>query len=413
MAIRREISVGTMTSFDPGSAVPPSHSPDELIAFEQGLGANNCRPFPLVIARGRGSWVQDLKGNRYLDMLSSFSALNQGHRHPKIMAALKAQADRITLTSRAFHNDQLGPFLAKLTTVTGFQMALPMNTGAEAVDTALKAVRKWAHKHKSIPLAETEVIIAKGSSHARMTTTGWPAEQTASGFVSIPFGDLSALEKAIGDKTAAFLVEPIQVENGVILPPPEYFQGVRELCSQHDILLCMDEIQTGLGRTGRLFAFEHYGMRPDCVTVGKALGGGVFPVSAFLASRDIMAVFEPGEHRSTFAGNPLGSAVASASLDVVVDDGLVERSDELGSWFMEQLRDLNSPHVTEVRGSGLLMGVEIKVESGPACRFCEALVEKGILCNDTHPQVIRLAPPLTIDRDDLEWALVHLQEVLQ
>jgi len=417
-----EIAAGMMTSFDPGAGAPPSHTPEDLIAIERAHGANNYHPLPLVIARARGSWVQDLEGNRYLDMLSSYSALNQGHRHPKIMAALKAQADRITLTSRAFHNDQLGPFLAKLSDVTGFEMALPMNTGAEAVETALKAVRKWAYKCKGVPLGEAEVITAQGNFHGRTTTiVGFSSDDQyqsgfgpfTPGFVSVPFGDVEALEAAITEKTAAFLVEPIQAEGGIIMPPPDYFERVRRLCSERNVLLCLDEIQTGLGRTGRMFAHERYGIRPDCLTVGKALGGGVFPVSAFLASREVMEVFEPGDHGSTFGGNPLGAAVASASLDVVVDEGLAERAEELGTWLMEQLRELDSPHVVEVRGAGLLIGLQVRPDSGPARSFCEALLERGVLCKETHKQVIRLAPPLTIEKDDLEWALVRLREVLQ
>ena len=413
MTIRRELSAGTMTSFDPGSTAPPSYSADELIAIEHAHGVRNYQPLPLVIARARGSWVQDLKGNRYLDMLSSFSTLNQGHRHPKIMAALKAQADRITLSSRAFHNDQLGPFLAKLTELTGFDVALPMNTESEAVDSAVRVMRNWACHHKGVPVEESEVITIQGSTHTWMTMSGRTRSENVPGFISIPFGDFSALENAITDKTAGFMVEPIQVEQGIMLPPIGYMKRVRDLCHERNVLLCVDEIRTGLGRTGRLFAFEHHDIQPDCVTVGRALGGGVFPVSAVLGRRDVVTGLDAREYPSTFGGNPLGSAVATASLDVVVDEQLAECADELGRWLMDQLREISSPHVVDVRGGGLLVGIEIRPESGRAHDFCEALMERGVLCTEAHPQVIRLAPPLTIDKDDLEWALVHLREVLQ
>ena len=421
MTTTRHIASGRMTSFDPGSGAPPPHKPDDLIAIEAAHGANNYHPLPIVIARARGSWVQDLNGRRYLDMLSSYSALNQGHRHPKVMAALKAQADRLTLTSRAFHNDQLGPFLAKLNDIGGFDMALPMNTGAEAVETGIKAVRKWAYQKKGVAPGKAEIITASGNFHGRTTTiVGFSSDAQyqdgfgpfTPGFVSVPFGDAAALESAITENTAAFLVEPIQAEGGILMPPAGYFEKVRELCTKHNVLLFLDEIQTGLGRTGRMFAFEHHGIRPDCVTLGKALGAGVYPVSAFLADRELMSVFQPGDHGSTFGGNPLGAAVASAALDVVVEEKLAERADRLGTWLMEQIQEMGSPHVSDVRGAGLLIGVEIKAESGPARPFCEALMEKGLLCKETHQQVIRLAPPLTIEQDDLDWALSRLKEAL-
>jgi ornithine--oxo-acid transaminase len=416
-----ENTTGAMTSFDPGATVPPVHTPAELIAIEHKHGAHNYNPLPIVIARARGSWVQDTAGHRYLDMLSSYSALNQGHRHPRIMAALKAQADRVTLTSRAFHNDQLGPFVAKLSAISGFEMVLPMNTGAEAIETGLKAARKWAYTTKGVPAGQAEIITASGNFHGRTTTiVGFSSEDQyqdgfgpfTPGFVTVPFGDAAALEAAITPNTAAFLVEPIQAEGGILMPPADYLKRVREICTRHNVLLFLDEIQTGLGRTGRMFAFERAGIRPDCVSLGKALGGGVYPVSAFLADAEVMSVFGPGDHGSTFGGNPLGAAIAMASLDVVIDEGLAERAEALGTRLMEQLRDLDSPHVVEVRGAGLLIGIEIKPESGPARVFCEALMAAGVLCKETHTQVIRLAPPLNIDQDDLDWGLARLAEVL-
>ncbi len=421
MSTQTENNTRAMTSFDPGSAVPPDHTPDELMALETKHGAHNYHPLPIVIARARGSWVQDTAGRRYLDLLSSYSALNQGHRHPRIMAALKAQADRVTLTSRAFHNDQLGPFVEKLGAISGFEMVLPMNTGAEAVETGIKAVRKWAYSQKGVPAGQAEIITASGNFHGRTTTiVGFSSEAQyqagfepfTPGFVSVPFGDAAALEAAITPNTAAFLVEPIQAEGGIVMPPAGYLKRVREICTQNNVLLFLDEIQTGLGRTGRMFAFEHADIRPDCLSLGKALGGGVYPVSAFLADADVMGVFTPGDHGSTFGGNPLGAAIAMASLDVIIEEELAERAETLGDRLMERLRDLNSPHVKEVRGAGLLIGIEIKGDSGPARPFCEALMEKGVLCKETHAQVIRLAPPLNIDEDDLNWAFEHFAEVL-
>ena len=393
---------GTMTSFDPASLVPPSHNSDEFMELEATHGAHNYHPLPIVLARARGAWVQDIGGKRYLDMLSSYSALNQGHRHPKIIGALHAQADRLTLTSRAFYNDQLGPFLAKLTELSGFDVVLPMNTGAEAVETAIKAARKWAYKVKCVEAGKAEIITAAGNFHGRTTTVvGFSTEDQyqdgfgpfTPGFVSVPFGDVEALENAIGPNTAAFLVEPIQAEGGIIMPPEGYFKRVRELCTEHNVLLIMDEIQTGLGRTGRMFAYEREGIRPDCITLGKD-------------------VFTPGDHGSTFGGNPLGAAVGMASLEVIVDEQLAERSERLGEALMSKIRDLDSPHVADVRGAGLLVGVEIHSASGPARPFCEKLMGLGLLCKETHEQVIRLAPPLNIEEEDLDYAIELLGAVL-
>ena len=410
-----------MTSFDPGSLTAPAHTPEEFMAFEETFGAHNYHPLPIVIARARGAWVQDTEGRRYLDMLSSYSALNQGHRHPHIIAALKAQADRLTLTSRAFFNDQLGPFLSKLCGLSGFASALPMNTGAEAVETAIKAARKWAYTVKGVPADSAEIITAVGNFHGRTTTlVSFSSEEQyhagfgpyAPGFKGVPFGDADAIEAAITPNTAAVLLEPIQAEGGIIMPPEGYLAKVRTLCTEHNVLMILDEIQTGLARPGRMFAFEHAGIRPDAITLGKALGGGVLPVSAFLADRAVMDVFHPGDHGSTFGGNPLAAAVAMASLEVIEDEDLAARSAELGERFMNRLRAMESPHVEDVRGAGLLVGVEIKRDSGPARPFCEALMARGVLAKETHEQVIRFAPPLNIDPMDLDWAMSRVEDVL-
>jgi len=410
-----------VSSYDAAATVPPAHTPEEYIALSEAHGAHNYHPLPIVVSRAKGSWIQDPTGKRYLDMLASYSALNQGHRHPKIIAALKAQAERVTLTSRAFHNDQLGPFLKQLADISGFEMVLPMNTGAEAVETGIKACRKWAYEKKGVPAGKAEIITADGNFHGRTTTiVGFSTEAQyqegfgpfTPGFIGVPFGDADALEAAITPNTAAFLVEPIQAEGGILMPPEGYLKRVREICTANNVLLFLDEIQTGLARTGKMFCFEHAGIRPDCLSLGKALGGGVYPVSAFLADRDVMEVFRPGDHGSTFGGNPLGAAVAMASLDVILDEDLVARADDLGNYLMNRLRDLGSPHVAEVRGAGLLIGIEIKESSGPARPFCEALMARGMLCKETHHQVIRLAPPLTIAKDDLDWAVEQLAEVL-
>jgi ornithine--oxo-acid transaminase len=409
------------SSFDAAAATPPAYTPQEYIDLAETHGAHNYHPLPIVVSRAKGSWIQDPTGKRYLDMLSSYSALNQGHRHPRIISALVAQAERVTLTSRAFHNDQLGPFLAQLTEISGFDMVLPMNTGAEAVETGLKACRKWAYEKKGVPAGQAEIITAAGNFHGRTTTiVGFSTEEQyqegfgpfTPGFISVPFGDADALEAAITPNTAAFLVEPIQAEGGILMPPEDYLKRVREICTANNVLLFLDEIQTGLARTGKMFCFEHSGIRPDCLSLGKALGGGVYPVSAFLADKEVMEVFRPGDHGSTFGGNPLGAAVAMASLNVLLDEELVERADRLGTHLMDSLRNLNSPHVAEVRGAGLLVGIEIKQSSGPARPYCEALMERGMLCKETHHQVIRLAPPLTIEEADLDWAVEQLAAVL-
>jgi ornithine--oxo-acid transaminase len=394
---------------------------DAFLEEAERYSANNYKPLDVVIDRAEGVWVWDVDGRRYLDMLSAYSALNQGHRHPAIVRAAKEQLDRVTLTSRAFHNDQMGAFLRELCEATGFERALPMNTGAEAVETAIKMIRKWGYEVKGVPQDKAEIIVCENNFHGRTTTiVGFSSEPQyregfgpfAPGFKAIPYGDADALERAITDHTVGFLFEPIQGEGGVIVPPDGFIARAREICDQHDIALMADEIQTGLGRTGRLFACEWENVRPDVLIVGKALGGGIYPVSAALADGEFMDVFQPGDHGSTFGGNPLAAAIARASLAVILDEELSERADELGDWFMEELVKLRSPHVAEVRGRGLLIGVEIKESSGTARPFCEALKEKGILAKETHGQVIRFAPPLVIDRGTLEEALEDISEVL-
>jgi ornithine--oxo-acid transaminase len=392
-----------------------------VIGLADRFGAHNYHPLPIVVARAEGCWVYDPEGKRYLDMLSSYSALNQGHRHPRIIQALKDQADKVTLTSRAFHNDKLGPFLQKLSAISGFDKVLPMNSGAEAVETGVKACRKWAYTKKGVPHDRAEIIVAANNFHGRTTTlVSFSTEEQyrfgfgpfTPGFKIVEFGNAAELEAAITPNTAAFLVEPIQAEAGILLPPDGYLERVREICTKHDVLLFLDEIQTGLGRTGKMFCFEHAGIRPDCMALGKALSGGVLPVSAFLARAEVMDVFEPGDHGSTFGGNPLAAAVGIAALDVLVEERLAERSARLGRYLMDRLRDLDSPHVEQIRGVGLLVGIEIRGASGPARPFCEALMARGMLCKETHQQVIRLAPPLVIEESEIDWATEQLRAVL-
>jgi len=394
---------------------------EALLAEVDKYSAHNYHPLPVVLERGEGVWVWDVDGNRYLDMLSAYSALNQGHRHPAIIDAAHKQLDTLTLTSRAFHNDQMGPFLRDLCEATGFERALPMNTGAEAVETAIKMVRKWGYQVKGVPADEAEIIVCENNFHGRTTTiVGFSSEAQyrdgfgpfTPGFKEIPYGDAKALEAAITKNTVGFLVEPLQGEGGVVVPEAGFLKKASELCTKHRVAFIADEIQTGLGRTGRLFCCEWEDVRPDVLIVGKALGGGVYPVSAAIADSEIMDVFHPGDHGSTFGGNPLGAAVARASLRVILDEKLAERADELGTWFMEKLRAIGSPHVEEVRGRGLMIGVVIKESSGVARPFCEALEAKGVLAKETHRQVIRFAPPLTITEEELEFALDAATEVL-
>lgn len=395
-----------------------SMASDAYIHLVEEHGAHNYHPLPVVISSAEGSWVTDPEGRRYLDMLSSYSAINQGHRHPRIIAALKAQADRVTLTSRAFHNEQLGPFLKQLCDLSGFDRVLPMNTGAEAVETGLKACRKWAYTVKGVPDGQAEIIVAAGNFHGRTTTIisfSTEAQYRAGfgpftpGFKVVPFGDIDALRAAITPNTAAFLVEPIQAEGGILMPPPGYLEAARALCTERNVLLFFDEIQTGLARTGRMFCFEHHGLRPDCVSLGKALGGGVYPVSAFLADEALMGVFHPGDHGSTFGGNPLAAAVARASLDVLVEERLDERSAALGAHAMARLRAIKAPQIVDVRGRGLLIGLELDRRARPTC---ERLMRRGVLCKETHDNVIRFAPPLTINQADLDWGFDQIEAVL-
>jgi ornithine--oxo-acid transaminase len=395
----------------------------EIIAVTERNSAHNYKPLPVVIERAEGIWVWDPEGNRYLDFLSSYSALNQGHRHPKIVAALKEQADRVTVTSRAFYNTEFGPFCAELCALCGpgMEMVLPMNSGAEAVETAIKAARKWAYQVKKVPADKAEIIVCADNFHGRTTTIiSFSTEADyrdgfgpfTPGFKVIPYGDAAALAKALSPNTAAFLVEPIQGEAGVRVPPAGFLRETRELCAKANVLFLADEIQTGFGRTGRMFACDHEDVRPDMFILGKALGGGVYPISAVVAPSRVLGVFKPGEHGSTFGGNPLGCAVARTAIKVLVDERLPQRSQELGEYFVGRLRQIESPHVKEVRGRGLLIGVELHPAAGGARKFCEALQAEGLLCKETHTHVIRFAPPLVIERADIDWALERIEKVL-
>lgn len=394
----------------------------ELIRLEEQYGAHNYHPLDVVIDRGEGVWVSDVEGNRYLDCLSAYSALNQGHVHPAILAALIEQASKVTLTSRAFRNDQLPLFYKELSEMTGYEMSLPMNSGAEAVETAVKLARKWAYQVKGVPKHQAEIIVAAGNFHGRTTTViSFSTEPSyreffgpfTPGFTPVPYGDLKAMEQAITPHTAAILIEPIQGEGGVIIPPPGYLRGIRELCDREKVLFIDDEIQTGLGRTGKLFAADHEGVRPDIIVIGKALSGGFYPISAVLADKPVMELFVPGEHGSTFGGNPLAAAVGRAALKVIRDEKLIENSAIQGEYFIEQLSEIPSRHIKEVRGRGLLIGVELKPEAGGARPFCEALKQEGILAKETHTHVIRFAPPLIIDRETIDWALPKIRSVLR
>jgi ornithine--oxo-acid transaminase len=393
----------------------------ELIKLEDRYGAHNYHPLDIVIQRGEGIWVYDVEGNRYLDCLSAYSALNQGHCHPRIMETLVAQTRNLTLTSRAFRNDQLPLFYQEMCELTGYEMALPMNTGAEAVETAIKAARKWGYTVKSVPDGQAEIITCAGNFHGRTLTIisfstepGYKAgfAPYTPGFVTIPYGDADALRAAITPNTVAFLFEPIQGEGGVVVPPDGYLRAVRAICDKHNVLMMADEIQTGLGRTGRLFGCDHEGVKPDVMILGKALSGGAYPVSVVLSQQEVLGVFQPGDHGSTFGGNPLGCAVARTALKVLVEEGMIENAARLGEYFEERLAEINSRHVKEVRGKGLLIGVELHPEAGGARRFCEALQTRGVLAKETHTHVIRFAPPLIITREDIDWALERVQEVL-
>lgn len=383
--------------------------------------ARNYHPLPVVLSRGEGVWVWDVDGNKYMDMLASYSAVNQGHCHPKIIKALKTQAEKLTLTSRAFHNDQMGPFMKKLCDMTGFAKCLLMNSGAEAVETAIKAARKWGYENKGIAPDKAEILVCSNNFHGRtVTIVGFSSEASyqegfgpfTPGFKIVSYGDSVALEKAITPNTAAFLVEPIQGEGGVLIPQNGYLKKARDICSAHNVLMMADEIQSGLGRSGKLFAYEYENIRPDCLIVGKALSGGVYPVSAFLAHNEVMSVFVPGNHGSTYGGNPLGAAAGLAALKVIEEEHLVERSHELGEYFKAELKKISNPAIQEIRGRGLFIGVEIKKSHGPARPYCEKLMAVGILAKETHEQVIRFAPPLVITKEEIDWALEKIGPIL-
>ncbi|HNV03751.1 MAG TPA: ornithine--oxo-acid transaminase [Vicinamibacterales bacterium] len=389
-----------------------------LIEMEEQYGARNYHPLDVVIERGEGVWVYDVEGRKYLDCLAAYSAVNQGHCHPRIMEAAVGQLKRVTLTSRAFRNDQLPRFYRLLHELTGYDLSLPMNSGAEAVETAVKAARKWSYAVKGIPADQAEIVVCANNFHGRtVTIVSFSTEPQyregfgplTPGFTVVPFGDAAALESAVTPNTAAFLVEPIQGEAGIVIPPDGYLRQAAAICKAHNVLFVCDEIQSGLGRTGRLFAHEWEGVRPDMVVIGKALSGGYYPVSAVLGSREVLGVFRPGDHGSTFGGNPLACAVARAALQVLIDEQLAARSAELGAYFLGRLQALQSAVIKEVRGRGLWIGIELTC---PARPYCERLMQEGMLCKETHDRVIRLAPPLTITRDEIDWALERLQKVL-
>ncbi|MED4204693.1 ornithine--oxo-acid transaminase [Neobacillus mesonae] len=398
--------------------VNTSVNSQKIIEQTEKYGAHNYHPLPIVVSRAEGVWVEDPEGTKYMDMLSAYSAVNQGHRHPKIIQALKDQADKVTLTSRAFHNDQLGPWYEKICQLTNKDMALPMNTGAEAVETAFKAARRWGYEVKGIPDNQAEIIGCIGNFHGRtMTAVSLSSEEEYKrgfgpmlpGIKLVPYGDIEALKQAITPDTAAFLVEPIQGEAGIVIPPEGYMKAAYELCKENNVLFIADEIQAGLARTGKMFACEWEGIKPDVYILGKALGGGVFPISCVVANKDILGVFNPGSHGSTFGGNPMACAVSIAALDVLIDEKLAQKSLELGEYFKEKLKQINNPMIKEVRGRGLFIGVELNQE---ARKYCEQLKEDGLLCKETHESVIRFAPPLVITKEELDWAIERIHKVL-
>jgi ornithine--oxo-acid transaminase len=391
------------------------------IALEDRFAAHNYHPLDVVLTRGEGPWVWDVEGRRYLDCLAAYSAVNQGHNHPRIVAALVEQAKVLGLTSRAFRNDKFGPFCKKLSELSGYERVLMMNTGAEAVETAIKAARKWGYERKGVPDGKAKILVCDGNFHGRTTTiVGFSTDPGARdgygpftpGFEIVPYGDLAAAKAAFDENTVAILVEPVQGEGGIIIPPADYLPGLRALCDEWQALLICDEIQSGLGRCGSFFAHSLTGVRADGVTIGKALSGGLYPVSAFLADGRVMDVFTPGSHGSTYGGNPLACAIADAALDVLVEERLVERSAELGPWMKAELEAMKSPYIKELRGIGLWYGIELHPDAGGARKFCEALQREGMLCKETHTHTIRLAPPLVVEKADLEWALERLRRVL-
>ncbi|MGE6257580.1 ornithine--oxo-acid transaminase [Heyndrickxia sporothermodurans] len=390
----------------------------KIIEQTENYGAHNYHPLPVVISEAEGVWVKDPEGNKYMDMLSAYSAVNQGHRHPKIIDALKQQADRVTLTSRAFHNDQLGPWFEKVCKLTNKEMALPMNTGAEAVETAIKAARRWAYDVKGVAENQAEIIGCDGNFHGRtMTAVSLSSEEEYKrgfgpmlpGIKLVPYGDLEALKATITPNTAAFIIEPIQGEAGIVIPPEGFLKAAYELCKEHNVLFIADEIQSGLARSGKMFACDWDHVVPDVYILGKALGGGVFPISCVVANKDILGVFNPGSHGSTFGGNPMACAVSIAALDVLVDEKLSEKSLGLGQYFMNQLKEIKNPVIKEIRGKGLFIGV---VLNEAARKYCEALKTEGLLCKETHENVIRFAPPLVISKEELDWAIERIKKVL-
>lgn len=391
---------------------------EKIIEKTEKYGAKNYLPLPIVISEAEGVWVKDPEGNKYMDMLSAYSAVNQGHRHPKIIQALKEQADRVTLTSRAFHNDQLGPWYEKVCKLTNKDMVLPMNTGAEAVETAIKTARRWSYDVKGVLENKAEIIACEGNFHGRtMAAVSLSSEEEYQrgfgpllpGIKLVPYGDLEALKKAITPNTAGFLIEPIQGEAGINIPPEGYLKAAYDLCKEQNVLFIADEIQAGLARSGKMFACDWEGVEPDIYILGKALGGGVFPISCVVANKDILGVFDPGSHGSTFGGNPMACAVSSAAIDVLLEENLADRSLEIGNYFMNQLKEMKNPIIKEVRGKGLFIGIELNEE---ARKYCEQLKEEGLLCKETHDTVIRFAPPLIITKEEIDWAVKRIKKVL-
>jgi ornithine--oxo-acid transaminase len=402
-----------------GAVIPMEQQ--AYIRLEEELGAHNYSPLDVVLTRGSGVWVWDVSGNKYLDCLASYSAVNQGHCHPRILEVVLEQAQRLTLTSRAFRNDQLGLFYRELCELTHSQKVLPMNSGAEAVETAIKAVRKWGYQVKGVPRDQAEIIVCHNNFHGRTISLVGFSSDVASrdgfgpftpGFTVIPFGSATALEEAITPHTVGFLVEPIQGEAGVIVPPQGYLRDARAICSRNNVMLILDEIQTGLGRTGRLLAEEHEGIESDITAIGKALSGGFYPISAVLATNEVLGVLRPGEHGSSFGGNPLGCAIARCALKVLVEEGMIDNAAAMGSYFLRELRSMVAPKIKEIRGKGLMIGLELRPEVGGARQYCVKLMERGLLCKDTHVHTIRLTPPLVITRDEIDWALERIEAVL-
>jgi ornithine--oxo-acid transaminase len=394
----------------------------DFIKLENEFGAMNYKPLDVVLNRGQGIWVWDVDGNKYMDCLSAYSAVNQGHCHPKIAAVMKEQAEKLTLTSRAFRNDQLGPFYKELCELTHSHTILPMNSGAEAVETAIKAVRKWGYRERGVPEGKAEFIVCANNFHGRtITIVGFSTEEQyrdgfapfTPGFTVIPFGDDRALERAITSNTVGFLVEPIQGEAGIIIPPAGYLREIRRICNEHNVMMVTDEIQTGLGRTGKMLAEEHEGVEADLTLIGKALSGGFYPVSAVLSNKAVLGVFQPGDHGSTFGGNPMACAVARVAMRVLVEEDMIGNAARMGDYFIAGLRGIKSPHIREIRGKGLMIGVELHESARGARRFCEALMARGLLCKETHKNVIRFAPPLIVRKEEIDWALERIAPVLQ